>query len=103
MAEQTTRKTILDSALKCVCEDRDEQYGCPEDSFALIAQLREPYIRAKCVGGDADVSIVPEDVGILMCLFKIARTAGLNIKADNYIDLAGYAACAGEIALKGHV
>jgi hypothetical protein len=36
----------------------------------------------------------------MMALLKIGRIASGQAKADNYIDLAGYAACAGEIALR---
>jgi hypothetical protein len=34
----------------------------------------------------------------MMALLKIARIATGEPKADNYVDLAGYAVCAGEIA-----
>lgn len=97
-----TRAEILHEAEKCVCTDREEQYGSPESNFGIIAAIWEPYIRAKCVGDGADVCILPEDVAILMALLKIGRIASGQAKADNYIDLAGYAACAGEIALQGH-
>jgi hypothetical protein len=36
----------------------------------------------------------------MMALLKIGRIASGQAQADNYIDLAGYAACAGEIAGK---
>lgn len=94
-----TRAEILEAARKCVAGDRDEEYGEPEDSFDLIAQLWEPYIRAACVSPSADVEIRPQDVAILMGLLKIARAA-VNDKTDNFVDLAGYAACAGEAAQK---
>lgn len=32
-----TRAEILDSAKKCVCEDRNGQYGEPEDSYVDAA------------------------------------------------------------------
>lgn len=35
--------------------------------------------------------------GAMMCLFKLARIATGHGKADNWIDLAGYAACGGEL------
>ena len=92
-----TRAEILEAAGKCVTGGRDEEYGEPEDSFDLIAQLWEPYIRAACVSPSADVAIRPQDVAILMALLKIARAA-VNDKPDNFVDLAGYAACAGEAA-----
>ena len=34
-----TREAILDEAKKCVCSDRQNQYGSPEDSFNTIANL----------------------------------------------------------------
>jgi len=37
-------------------------------------------------------------VGMLMCLLKIARQKSNPKHADNYIDLAGYAACTGELS-----
>ena len=92
-----TRAEILEAAGKCVTGGRDEEYGEPEDSFDLIARLWEPYIRAVCVSPSADVTIRPQDVAILMALLKIARAA-VSDKPDNFVDLAGYAACAGEVA-----
>lgn len=100
MAE--TRKSILEAAGKCVCEG-EEQYGPPEDNFQLIADLWEAYIKVKCVSRGARVDIFPDDVAMLMALLKIARTVTGTPKADNYVDLAGYAACAGEIAVGGEV
>lgn len=35
---------------------------------------------------------------MMMALLKIARVKADPKKTDSYIDLAGYAACAGEIA-----
>ena len=94
-----TRAEILEAAGRCVTGGRDEEYGEPEDSFDLIAQLREPYIRAACVSPGANVGIREQDVAILMALLKIARAA-VNDKPDNFVDLAGYAACAGEAVQK---
>ena len=94
-----TRAEILEAAGKCITGGRDEEYGEPEDSFDLIARLWEPYIRAACVSPGANVGIREQDVAILMGLLKIARAA-VNDKPDNFVDLAGYAACAGEAAQK---
>lgn len=99
--KKITREEILREAIRTVCEDRNTQYGEPEDSFHVIAEFWTTYIREKCVSQDAiDVCISEEDVGMLMVLFKVAR-AICGTKADTYIDIAGYAACAGEIALEG--
>ncbi len=94
------RAEILDSAKKCVCEDRNGQYGEPEDSFKNIAGYWEVYLRHNCVSQGADVCINPADVAMMMALFKIARieTAGMPI-ADSYVDAVGYIACGGGIEL----
>lgn len=83
----TTRESVLDAAKRCVCGDRDKQYGPPEDNFAVIAALWTAY-----TGTD----ITPKDVAMMMALLKIAR-AKAGSKPDTYIDLAGYAACGGEL------
>lgn len=83
------RKEILEAAAKTVCVDRQDAYGKPEDNFALIASLWGTYLGK---------GITAKDVALMMCLLKIARSkTGLH-KDDNYIDLAGYAACGAEIA-----
>jgi hypothetical protein len=90
MAE-TTRKKILNEAVRCVCADREQQYGSPENNFSLIARLWREYL-------DCDNPITAHDVAMMMALLKVARIASGQTKEDNYIDLAGYAALAGEIA-----
>lgn len=92
-----TRADILAAAQRCVCGERDEQYGTPEDSFAVIAELWTPYIKTRCVSQVAAVDVSAADVAALMALMKIARIATGEPKADNWIDLAGYAACGGEL------
>ena len=83
-----TREDILDKARQCVCGDRDMQYGSPEESFKRIADYWSLYI---------DKPISPQDVAIMMILFKVAREENKD-KADNWIDIAGYAACGGEVS-----
>ena len=78
--------------------EREEDYGTPEDSFRVIGELWETYIKEKCVGDPAaEACIVPEDVAALLALLKIARIATGHGKSDNWVDLAGYAACGGEL------
>lgn len=93
-----TRREILQAAERCVCGDRDQDYGGPEDSFALIARLWEPIIKARCVGPGADVCVDAVTVALCMAELKIARAATNETHMDSWVDLAGYAACGGEIA-----
>lgn len=93
--EAPTRSDILDLAKRCVCGDREQDYGSPEQNFERIATLWEVYLAGKCTS--ADVCILPQDVAVMLALLKIARIASGHAKADNWVDLAGYAACGGEI------
>lgn len=93
--EPPTRSDILDLAKRCVCGDREQDYGSPEQNFERIAEMWEVYLAGKCTS--ADVCILPEDVAAMLALLKIARIASGHAKADNWVDLAGYAACGGEI------
>lgn len=67
--------------------------GCEdaEDNFAKIADFWSDYL---------GYQVTTEDVPMMMALLKIARASTGKFKADNYIDLAGYAACGMEIAGK---
>ena len=89
-----TRSEILKAAERCVCTDRNQQYGEPEDNFRTISMLWSVYLCAR--GMEHPLSAA--DVGAMMALFKLGRIATGGDKADNFIDLAGYAACAGEIS-----
>lgn len=89
-----TRAEILKAAERCVCTDRNQQYGEPEDNFRIIAALWNVYL----FGRGAKAQLNPADIGAMMALFKLGRIATGGNKADNFIDLAGYAACAGEIS-----
>ena len=85
------RAEILEAARVCVCGEREQDYGTPEDSFALIGKLWAAYM---------GVPFTSKDVAMLMALLKVARIKAGD-KADSFVDLAGYAACAGEIATGG--
>lgn len=98
--EPWTREKVLAEAKRCVCGERDQSYGGPEDSFRLIAKLWEPYVKEKIVPKETPVDIEPEDVAIMMGLLKVARLASNPEHMDSWVDLAGYAACGGEIAGK---
>ena len=98
--EKLTRAAVLEKARTCVCGEREEDYGSPEDSFGCIAELWEAYLRAACIAPDATVAVTPTDVAMLMALLKIARvgTSFVGGTADSFVDLAGYAACGAECA-----
>ena len=90
-----TRQEILTKAATCVCGDRELDYGSPEHNFNTIANLWTSYMDAKL--RDARFCFSPRDVAAMLALLKIARIASGHAKDDNWVDLAGYAACGGEI------
>ena len=64
------RAEILHEAEHCICGQREQDYGSPEDNFSIIAK---------------------------MCLLKIARIKNGGGTGDSFVDLCGYGACGGEI------
>ena len=91
--EPWTRKRVLSEAERCVCGQREHEYGVPEDSFEMIGKLWTVYL-------DYATKIDAHDVAAMMALLKIARIAKSPDHMDSWCDLAGYASCGGEIAGK---
>ncbi len=84
-----TRTEILNQAIQIISGDRDQQYGQPENNFAMVAAFWANYLGTQ---------IGAEEVAAMMILFKVARLIGSDYKsADSWIDIAGYAACGGDL------
>ena len=91
------RKEILEQAQKCVC-GRGGEYGDPEDNFETIAGFWATYLNAR---KEPHKPLNAMDVGMMMVLLKVARVAASDGRSeDSFVDIAGYGACAGEIAAK---
>lgn len=84
-----TRPEILDTAKKCVCGQREQDYGTPENNFQIIADLWSAYY------GQPFTAV---DVSMMMVLLKIARIKTGTSTDDSFVDAAGYIACGGEIS-----
>lgn len=89
-----TRKDVLDEAEKCVLGNREQDYGSPEDNFKTIAEFWSTYTGTK---------ITAVDVAAMLSLLKLARIKSGHSKWDNWVDLAGYAACGGELQFPHHM
>lgn len=87
-----TRAEILKTAEKCVNGDRQRDYGTPEDNFRLIARLWSVTLGR---------TVTPIEVSVMMMQLKAARILTGRATADSFVDIAGYAACGGEIATGG--
>lgn len=88
-----TRRELLNKAIEITQGNRVEDHGSPENSFLAIARLWSVY---------TGVPITVTDVAAMMALLKIARIRTGHGNMDNWIDLAGYAACGGELSSEGN-
>jgi hypothetical protein len=91
------REDILNRAKECVLKDRQATHGSPENNFATIAGYWNNFLLSR---GVKEIYITPADVGVMMALTKVARYASSPQHKDNFVDGAGYFACAAGIALQ---
>ena len=85
---------ILREAAALITGDRQEQYGPPAQNFQRIADLWT--VQAEKVlktGAEFD----PVLVALMLLQLKMARAVE-SPKLDTFVDAAGYAALAGELA-----
>lgn len=78
---------ILEEANKLIGGNRNDDYGDKLTNHKNIAALWSIFLRKK---------ITAHDVAMCMALVKVARLMHAH-KTDSYIDLAAYAAIAGEL------
>lgn len=104
---RTIREEILETAKSAVTQDRNTDYGTPEDNFKTIAAYWTIYLQS--VGFNMSTSaknrlhnhgLNSTDVAAMLSLMKHSRLATSPNKTDNWVDIAGYAACGAECASK---
>jgi len=78
---------ILKEAQDLIGSDRHKDYGDKLTNHKNIAALWSIFLRKE---------VTPHDVAVCMALVKIARLMHQH-KKDSYVDMAAYAAIAGEI------
>lgn len=90
ISPKMTRADVLETAKEMVCGHREQDYGSPENNFSVIAKMWSAYLSEP---------VTSVDVAAMMALLKIARiaTASGQPTFDCFVDLAGYAACGGEL------
>lgn len=86
--EPWTRKRVLSEAERCVCGQREHEYGAPEDNFDRIAKMWSAYM---------GVEFNPVDVSMFMVMLKAARIKSGGGTMDSFVDGCGYFSCGGEI------
>lgn len=101
------REQLIEKVRAATLQDRNKDYGNPEDNFRNIAdvwnwwfetRIREE-MRAGVVHTKA-LKITPLDVAHMMTLMKMARLKTNPTHFDSQVDAAGYQACAADFQPK---
>ena len=115
--EAEPRKSVLAEADKIINGQRQDSYGNPEDSFAIIRDYWDRYITEKIkqlcretmteeLYNEVEDVVATQfiidsvDVANMMILFKQARKLGQKPCRDNYVDSCGYEAIAADRLIK---
>lgn len=72
--------TVAVDAIRLVDEDRNEQYGPPEQNLQRIAEMWSSYLGHR---------VTKEDVALMMVLVKISRSKA-GYSRDNAVDGVAY-------------
>lgn len=86
------RALLLQEAEKLITGDRNKTYGTPTQNFQNIADLWNVQFGHLLKDG---VKLNGAHVAQALCHVKLARMVA-QPKRDNFVDLAGYAACGWE-------
>lgn len=87
------RIDILDTAKRLVTGDRNAAHGPPEQDFQRTADAMTAIYAGKLRPGER---FQTWDVACLVALVKLSRIQQSPRNRDNWVDLAGYAACGWE-------
>ena len=85
----TARNQVLERAHDAVMLDRAATHGEAERTFASIAAVWSARL---------GITITPAQVCIMMIDLKGCRAWNNPGHGDTWVDMAGYAACGGEVA-----
>ncbi len=80
---------ICARAAALVQGERQTIHGDKVQCLQNIADLWSAYLGA---------TVAAHDAALMLVLLKVARTKTGTYNVDDYVDVAGYAGCAGEIA-----
>ena len=81
--------------VKDIVTEREGQHGKPAKTYGVIAELWSIYLSEKT---GIPVKIDAADVAMMQIQAKVGRfISGQSDHMDTVLDIAGYAACAGEI------
>jgi hypothetical protein len=85
----------LDKAKAIVTGDRNDSYGNPIDNHERTADFQLPWLKHRLVtkhGDGYELTHTALDVVAMNILQKLSRAVHDPTHADNWVDIAGYAA-----------
>lgn len=91
------RGELLDEARSLIAGQRELEHGHPAITFEIIAGYWSVFLRSRL-----EVTAEPlqgHEVATMLALAKLARSGQGLQNADDYVDMLGYAALAGELRL----
>lgn len=94
--EPPLRVQILNEAADLIVGQRQQDYGAPEVNFQRIADLVNVVIAKNL---ETNTPLSARQCADILILLKVARTVNTPTH-DSYVDIAGYAGIAGELADK---
>jgi hypothetical protein len=89
---------VIKQAGDLVSGDREQTHGDKFKNFQNICDLWNAYLSIR---REPASPLSPLDYAHMMILQKMARTQSGSVNGDDYVDMAGYAGCAGEVATVG--
>jgi Domain of unknown function (DUF6378) len=89
------RVNILTEASTLITGQRQQDYGTPEENFQRMADFANIVFAPNLQN---NTPITARQTADFMILLKVARTINSPTR-DSYVDIAGYAGIAGELAL----
>lgn len=86
------------TASTIIAGGRAQQHGDMARAHGCIAALWTVYLQSR---RDKTAPLSPADVAKMMVLLKLARSENGEHNTDDYVDMAGYAAIAGDLEGRG--
>lgn len=81
------RDLPLDEAKLIINADRNQEYGEPYDNFRDIAEIMTVILRPILKDG---ARVRTHEVAMCMIAVKMSRMTTSPVKADSWVDIAGY-------------
>lgn len=106
---QSGREQLIEKVRAATLQDRNKDYGNPEDNFKNIADVWNWWFETRFARYRESLkndlvtgpfTILPLDVAHMMTLMKMARLKTNPTHFDSQVDAAGYQACAADFRPK---